>query len=222
MKISVVIPTLNESDSITNTLKPLQAWRKRGHQVVLVDGGSTDDTANKAELLVDLVLHSEQGRALQMNTGAERAEGDVLLFLHADTIIADNADQLILNALNDRPWGRFNVAFSSSRFVFKIIAFLMNLKSCLSSVATGDQAIFVSKKLFEDVGRFPQQLLMEDIELSVALRRHARSVCLSQKVITSSRRWEKNGLIKTVLLMWLLRFAYFSGVSSTTLKRWYH
>lgn len=222
MKISVVIPTLNEVDSILNTLKPLQSWRARGHQVIVVDAGSADGTAKKAQQLADLVLSSDKGRAIQMNTGAERAEGDVLLFLHADTLLPENADHFILNALTNHSWGRFNVSFSSTRFIFKIIAFMMNHKSCITSVATGDQAIFVSKKQFEDVGRFPQQDLMEDIQLSVALRRHCRAVCLPQKVVTSSRRWEQNGVIKTIFLMWVLRIAYFSGVSSNKLKHWYH
>ena len=222
MKISVVIPTLNEADTILNTLNALHPWRERGHQVIVVDASSADGTAIKAGPMADLVLSSDRGRATQMNTGAERAEGDVLLFLHADTLLPDNADQFILNALTKRSWGRFNISFSSPRFIFKIIAFMMNHKSCITSVATGDQAIFVTKKQFEDVGRFPQQGLMEDIQLSVALRRHSRAVCLPQKVVTSSRRWEQNGVIKTILLMWFLRIAYFSGVSSNRLKHWYH
>ncbi|MDH5392633.1 MAG: TIGR04283 family arsenosugar biosynthesis glycosyltransferase [Gammaproteobacteria bacterium] len=222
MKISIIIPTLNEADTIVNTLTPLQCWRQRGHQVILVDARSCDNTLEKAKPLTDVMLLSDKGRALQMNTGAEQAEGEILLFLHADTIIAENADQKILNALNNHAWGRFNVCFSSPAWIYKIIAWLMNRKSCLTSVATGDQAIFVKKKLFEDVGRFPQQELMEDIELSIALRRHGRSVCLADKVITSSRRWEAKGVIKTILLMWFLRAAYFFGMPSNKLKCWYH
>jgi len=222
MRIAVIIPVLNESLSIQSTLNPLQFWRKRGHQIILVDAESTDDTVQKANGLVDKVLTSSKGRAVQMNMGAEQVDADILLFLHADTVIDEAADQLILTALSTgHSWGRFNIAFNSGKPVFKIIAFMMNIRSCLSSIATGDQAIFVEKELFEQVGRYPLQPIMEDIQLSISLKKHSRGFCLKQKVITSCRRWQQNGILKTIILMWFLRLAYFIGVPASKLKSWY-
>lgn len=223
MRIAVIIPTLNESGSIFSTLTPLQSWRKRGHEIILVDAGSTDDTVQKSEGLVDQVLISNKGRAIQMNMGAERADADILLFLHADTLIDESADQLILNVFNDQQyrWGRFNVSFASNKLIFHVIAFMMNIRSCLTSVATGDQAIFVEKALFEQVGRYPLQPLMEDIQLSISLKKFGRGYCLKNRVVTSCRRWEQGGIIRTILLMWGLRVAYFLGVPSRILKKFY-
>ncbi|MCK4707606.1 MAG: TIGR04283 family arsenosugar biosynthesis glycosyltransferase [Gammaproteobacteria bacterium] len=222
MRIAVIIPTLNESNSISNTLKPLQSWRRRGHQIILVDAASNDGTVQKTDGLVDIVLTSRKGRAVQMNMGAEQADAEVLLFLHADTVIDEMADQQILTALsNDHCWGRFNVAFSSNKIIFKIIALMMNLRSCVTSIATGDQAIFVKKEFFEQVGRYPLLPLMEDIQLSILLKNYGRCFCLKSNVTTSSRRWEQKGVVKTVLLMWWLRFAYFIGVPVNRLKKWY-
>jgi len=222
MRIAVIIPTLNEGLSIQKTLIELQAWRQRGHQIILVDGGSADATVSHAENLVDLVLLSPKGRALQMNMGAEHADADILLFLHADTILKEGADHLIIESLSkNKPWGRFNVSFTSDKLIFKIIALFMNIRSCITSIATGDQAIFVEKQLFDQVGRYPSQPLMEDIQLSIVLKRQCRANCLKETVITSSRRWEQQGVYKTILQMWGLRLAYFLGVSSERLKHWY-
>ena len=222
MRIAVIIPTLNEGLSIQKTLIELQAWRQRGHQIILVDGGSADATVSHAENLVDLVLLSPKGRALQMNMGAEHADADILLFLHADTILKEGADHLIIESLSkNKPWGRFNVTFTSDKLIFKIIALFMNIRSCITSIATGDQAIFVEKQLFDQVGRYPSQPLMEDIQLSIVLKRQCRANCLKETVITSSRRWEQQGVYKTILQMWGLRLAYFLGVSSERLKHWY-
>lgn len=222
MRIAVIIPALNEAQFIQQTLFNLQAWRQKGHQVLLVDGGSTDETLTLAEPLVDELLVSEPGRALQMNMGAEHADADILLFLHADTLISENADQHIIASIaQGNDWGRFNVAFSSGRLVFRIIAFFINLRSCLSSIATGDQAIYVDKLLFDRVGRFPPLPLMEDVQLSINLKRKQRACCLQQTVITSSRRWEKNGIYKTILLMWSIRLGYFIGIPTEKLKLWY-
>jgi len=222
MRIAVIIPTLNEGLSIQKTLIELQAWRQRGHQIILVDGGSADATVSHAENLVDLVLLSPKGRALQMNMGAEHADADILLFLHADTILKEGADHLIIESLStNKPWGRFNVSFTSDKLIFKIIALFMNIRSCITSIATGDQAIFVEKQLFDQVGRYPSLPLMEDIQLSIVLKRQCRANCLKETVITSSRRWEQQGVYKTILQMWGLRLAYFLGVSSERLKHWY-
>ncbi len=219
--ISVIIPTLNESYSIAKTLMPLQKWRVRGHQVILVDAGSDDDTVELAKNLVDKSIQSDKGRSVQMNLGAEQADGDILLFLHADTLIDTSADQLIVEALSHTRWGRFKVRFSSNKLIFKIIAFMMNLRSCVTSVATGDQAIFVHKSLFMKIGGFPDQVLMEDIQLSKNLKTHSKMCCLNNEVVTSSRRWEQYGISRTIVLMWLLRLAYFIGVSPEKLKSRY-
>lgn len=222
MRIAVIIPTLNEALSIQATLTELQTWRQRGHQIILVDGGSSDATVSKAENLVDLVLLSPKGRALQMNMGAEHAEADVLLFLHADTLLKEGADHLIIKSItSNKLWGRFNISFTSDKFIFKIIALFMNFRSCITSIATGDQAIFVEKQLFDQVGRYPSQSLMEDVQLSIMLKRQCRANCLSETVLTSSRRWEQQGVYKTILQMWWLRFAYFIGVPTERIKDWY-
>lgn len=221
MIISIIIPTLNESDSIVKTLMPLQKWRLRGHQVILVDAGSEDDTVQQSQNLVDKCLQADRGRSAQMNIGAEQADGDILLFLHADTLIDEDADELILKCLSYSRWGRFRVKFSSNKMIFKIIAVMMNVRSCLTSIATGDQAIFVQKSLFMEVGGFPSQALMEDIQLSKNLKSKSKLYCLKSEVVTSSRRWEHSGIARTILLMWGLRLAYFFGVSATKLKLWY-
>jgi len=222
MRIAVIIPTLNEDSLIENTLSSLQDWRQRGHQIILVDGGSVDETVSRATPLVDLLLVSAKGRALQMNMGAEHADADILLFLHADSILKQDADRLIIESLStNHMWGRFKVEFSSNRLIFKIVAFFMNIRSCMTSIATGDQAIFVEKQLFDQIGRFPALPLMEDIQLSIMLKRQSKVDCLSETVITSSRRWEQGGVYKTIMLMWILRLAYFSGVPAQRLKKWY-
>ena len=222
MKISVILPVLNEADSIEQTLLPLQNWRERGHQLILVDAQSRDNTLQLARPLVDDVLQSTKGRANQMNAGVELARHEILLFLHADTVLAENDDQIIINALKSSQWGRFNVRFSSKQLIFKVIALMMNIRSCLTGIATGDQAIFIKKELFSRTGGYPVQPLMEDIELSKRLKRLSRIVCIKQTVETSSRRWQKNGVLRTIILMWCLRAAYFLGVSAGRLKHWYH
>ena len=222
MKISVILPVLNEADSIEQTLLPLQSWRQRGHQLILVDAQSRDNTLQLARPLVDVVTQSTKGRANQMNAGVKHARHDILLFLHADTLLAEDADQIVINTLKTFQWGRFNVCFSSKQLIFSVIASMMNIRSCLTGIATGDQAIFIKKELFNKVGGYPEQPLMEDIELSKRLKRLSPIACLQQTVETSSRRWQNNGVFKTIILMWWLRAAYFFGVSADRLKHWYH
>jgi len=222
MRIAVIIPARNEAENIEQTLHSLQSWRQRGHQVMLVDGGSSDATVERARSLTDLVLESEPGRAQQMNIGAENADAEIFLFLHADTQIEPDADQLIIDAVTGGcGWGRFSVGFNNRAIIFKVIASLMNLRSCITSIATGDQAIFVEQALFNQVGRYPAQPLMEDIQLSINLRRQQRACCLQSRVITSARRWQQKGIVRTVALMWMLRLGYFFGISAQSLKRWY-
>lgn len=212
-RLSIIIPSLNEVENIQPTLDRLQPLRSRGHEVVLVDGGSSDDTVNLARPQVDRVLNSEAGRARQMNMGASRARGDIFWFLHADTLPPELADQTIDAVINKKAlaWGRFDVRLSGRDSRLRLIEFMMNRRSRLSGIATGDQGIFVTRALFEKIGGFADQPLMEDIEISRRLKRHARPICLKQKLITSSRRWETRGIWRTVFLMWRLRLRYVLG-----------
>lgn len=223
MKISIIVPVLNEASHINDTLSQLQGYREQGHEIIVVDGGSRDNTVSCAEGLSDHVVQSESGRAVQMNTGAKYADADVLLFLHADTRLPDGACDLIVSASgSSHLWGRFDVRLSGNHWMFRIIEFLMNWRSRLTSIATGDQAIFVSSRLFRETGSYPEMRLMEDIALCKKLRRLSKPVCIKNHVVTSSRKWESNGIVQTVLLMWWLRFMFFLGVSPNRLARYYY
>ena len=221
-QLSIIIPTLNEGQEIATCLGALQSFRGRGHQVILVDGGSVDDTAGAARGLVDRLLVSAPGRAAQMNRGARAATGNTLLFLHADTRLPETADALVESALaGSEGWGRFDIRLTGSSMAFRIIEFCMNLRSRVTRVATGDQAIFVSRSLFDRTGGWAHQPLMEDIEFSSRLRREFPPHCLRARVITSSRRWERNGIARTVLKMWKLRLCYALGADAARLVRDY-
>ncbi len=220
--LSIVVPVRNEAATLPATLAPLQPWRERGVEIIVVDGGSDDGTPACAEGLADRVLASPPGRARQMNAGAAVAQGDVLLFLHADTRLPAGAAGLVAAALRNRHWGRFDVRLSGSAWPLRVIERLMNLRSCLTGMATGDQAIFVRRAAFLTVGGYPDIPLMEDLALSKRLGRFGRPVCLRPPVITSSRRWESQGILRTVLLMWWLRLLWFLGVSPQRLVRRYY
>ena len=222
-QLSVIIPALNEAGCIRELCAALQPLRSRGHEVILVDGGSDDQTLALGKPLVDRILCSARGRALQMQAGAAAANGTILWFLHADTGVPDNPDQLILAALEHgrKDWGRFNVTLSDRHVVLRSVAYLMNLRSCISAIATGDQGIFVRRSLYEQVGGIPSLPLMEDIALSRALKKHGRPVCIRQKLLTSARRWQKHGIARTILTMWGLRLAYFIGISPHHLAKYY-
>ena len=221
MRLSIILPTLDEAEGITACLAPLQGLRQAGHQVVVVDGGSRDGTPGLAAPLADRVLAAPRGRARQMNAGAARAEGDAFLFLHADTRLPEAAAARIAAALVDHVWGRFDVRIEGRPALLRLVAALMNLRSRLTGIATGDQAIFVRRTVFEALGGFPDQPLMEDIELSRRLKRFGRPACLSARVRTSGRRWERHGVWRTILLMWRLRFDYWRGVPAERLARRY-
>lgn len=223
MRISVIIPALNEAETIEQLLSDLGPLRSEGHEVIVADGGSTDATISRASPLADRIVSSSRGRARQMNAGAREATGDLFWFLHADSHPPDDATHSILHALQDgRHWGRFDIRLSGGQPLLRIVEGLMNLRSCLSGIATGDQGIFVTRDLFLAAGGFPDIPLMEDIALSKALRRHARPACLRTKLVTSSRRWEENGIWRTILLMWRLRLAYALGADPARLvKRYY-
>ncbi len=220
--LSIVVPTLNEAQNIVPLLTGLQPLRVRGVEVVVADGGSSDGTPALAAPLADQVLSAAQGRARQMNAGAARATGVALLFLHADTRLPDDALRAVDFALNRRRWGRFDVRFDSRRPLLRLVARMMNLRSRLTGIATGDQALFMTRAAFESAGGFPEQPLMEDIELSRRLRRIGRPACLKISVVTSARRWEAHGIWRTILLMWRLRWAYWRGVEPAQLARRYN
>jgi rSAM/selenodomain-associated transferase 2 len=222
-KLSVVIPCLNEAESIVQLLETLQAARADGIELVLVDGGSVDDTVRLSAPLVDKLIGSASGRAIQMNAGARAASGGILWFLHADSVIRTDFPDLIQAALaaSDRPWGRFDVRLSGRRPALRIIEFLMNWRSRLTGIVTGDQGIFMRRALFEQLGGFPDIPLMEDIAISRRLKAYSRPVVVAQRLQTSSRRWEQAGIIATVWLMWRLRWAYFFGADPARLAQRY-
>jgi rSAM/selenodomain-associated transferase 2 len=221
-RFSVIIPVLNEAAGLSAFLEDLQWIRKRDHELILVDGGSGDATTEIAHPLVDRIIISRTGRSHQMNRGADVASGDVLLFLHADTQLPDQALSEIEAALDSgSQWGRFDVRLSGDHSMLCIIERMMNWRSSVTGIATGDQAIFVMKTIFYQAGAFPEIALMEDIELSRRLKRFGRPACIKPPVITSSRRWEQGGIFATVLLMWRLRLAYFLGASPEDLAKRY-
>ena len=223
-RLSIVIPTLQEAGNLNDCLNRIAAFRASGHEVIVVDGGSRDDTGPTAHRGADLVLQSARGRARQMNAGARAASGNALLFLHADTRLPEDADRLILAALatGGRVWGRFDVRLSGAHWLFTVIAAMMNLRSRVTGVATGDQSMFMTRSAFRSVGGFPDIPLMEDVEMSRSLKQLGRPACLRQRAVTSSRRWEQQGILRTVFLMWGLRLAHALGVPPERLVRVYY
>jgi rSAM/selenodomain-associated transferase 2 len=220
--LSIIVPTLNEAAGIASTLKALAPLRARGSQVVVADGGSHDGTDALAQLLVDRVLTVPRGRARQMNAGAAYATGDILLFLHADTRLPADADQVIQQAIQaGAVWGRFDVSIEGRPRMLRVVSMLMNLRSRWTGIATGDQAVFVRREIFERVGCFPDQALMEDVALSAQLLRVATPFCLRARAVTSGRRWETHGVWRTIFLMWRLRWRYWRGESPQVLAEAY-
>lgn len=219
--LSIVIPVLDEAAGIAAALVALAPLRRRGAEIIVVDGGSADATPALAAPHADRVLRAPRGRGRQMNAGAAGARGRALLFLHADTRLPPGADTLIEQALEDRRWGRFDVAIAGRSRWLVMVAAMMNLRSRLTGIATGDQAIFVARAAFDAAGGYPEQPLMEDIELSARLRRTGAPACLRARVVTSGRRWESRGVWRTILLMWRLRFDYWRGVPAARLAARY-
>ncbi len=226
-KISIVVPVLNEAGGRRNEtsfllfLKKLRDFKQC--EVIVVDGGSQDATAELVEPYCDVLLLSESGRAKQMNLGARHASGSILLFLHADTFLPSSFCSIITRNMQkkNKYWGRFNVRLSGGEFMFRIIERFMNVRSCLTGIATGDQAMFVRRDLFEKIGGFVDIPLMEDIALSRELKKISWPLCIQSRVLTSSRRWEQYGIWRTIFLMWRLRLAYFFGASPDALKKQY-
>ena len=222
-RLSVIVPALNEAEGIVATLAALADFRRRGHEVIVVDGGSGDGTGDLARGLADSVLAANPGRAIQMNAGARAATGDVLLFLHADSLLPDAADSAVLRGLASGAsvWGRFDVSIAASHPLLRLVESMMNLRSRLTHICTGDQAIFVRREAFEAIGGYPVQALMEDVAISARLRRLSAPLCLRERCLTSARRWERGGIMRTIALMWWLRLQYALGVEPERLARAY-
>lgn len=219
--LSIIMPVLDEAAMLPAALQALAPLRTRGVELIVVDGGSRDQSADVARPHVNRVLAAKRGRATQMNAGARIARGEALLFLHADTQLPAEADRLALEALRQNAWGRFDVTITGKSPLLRVVACLMNGRSRLTGIATGDQAIFVRREAFMNIGGFPEIPLMEDIALSRALKRIGRPACLHARVRTSDRRWERDGVMRTILSMWRLRFAFFCGADPAVLARRY-
>lgn len=222
--LSIVITALNEANNLRRLLSRLRTICPAA-EVIVVDGGSEDETSAVVRQFPWVTyLSGRRGRASQMNAGAAVTNGEVLLFLHADTLLPAGADAAIVEVLNDPGVvaGRFDVSFDNSRPIFKVIAFFINLRYRLTKICTGDQALFVRRKTFEELGGYPDIPLMEDVEFAKRLKRRGRIGRLRSKVTASARKWEREGVFRTILLMWALRFLFFIGVGPDRLHRWYY
>lgn len=221
MTLSIIVPVLNEAHALPQLLERLLPLH--GSELIIADGGSDDGSADIAQCAGCTLVRSARGRARQMNAGAARARGEILLFLHADTQLPDGAAALIAQALSGGAscWGRFDVRIAGRALMLPVVARMMNLRSRLTGIATGDQAMFVSRAAFDAVGGFPDQPLMEDVELSKRLRALSRPACIARCATTSGRRWEAHGVWRTMLLMWRLRWKYWRGVPASQLAQAY-
>jgi rSAM/selenodomain-associated transferase 2 len=219
-QLSIIIPVLNESAAISQNLEYLRTITQSiTAELIVVDGGSTDNTVALSEVSADKVIQAEKGRAIQMNTGAQQASGQYLLFLHADTQLPKKGFSFLSEA---KDWGFYPVRLSGPSWIYRIIGTLINLRSTWTKVATGDQCLFIEKGLFDRLGGFANIPLMEDVDMSKRLRQQGSPYIASCSVETSSRKWEQEGVIKTILLMWYLRFLYFIGVSPSYLVKKYY
>lgn len=214
----MIVPALNEARGIRAALEALAPLRARGHEVIVADGGSTDGTAQLALGLCDQVLDAPRGRAIQMNAGARAATGFALVFLHADTLLPPLADQVVFSSLKTHLWGRFDVKIDARHPLLKLVGCAMNLRSRLTGIATGDQAIFVRREAFSG---FPEIALMEDVAFCKRMKRLGPPARVRETVLTSGRRWESRGVLRTIVLMWSLRLLYFLGARPERLVRFY-
>lgn len=224
MKVSVIIPVFNEVLAIQEALARLQWLSETGHEVVVVDGGSVDESVALLQQGSAQVIRSVKGRAKQMNAGARQSSGDLLLFLHIDTILSRHGFDHLLESIveGEDVWGRFNVRLSGEHKMLRVVETMMNWRSRLTGIATGDQAMFIGRRLFERVGGFPDIPLMEDVEISKRLKNISRPICMKDTVTTSSRRWETEGIYRTIWLMWRLRFSYWMGTDPASLVQKYY
>lgn len=221
--LSIIIPVLNEEHFLATNKERLVSLLQEGHEILAVDGGSQDNSVNIARELGCRIFRTRASRGHQLGFGANHSKNDVLLFLHADTHLPSHAAQMITQTLAEPEllWGRFDVRFSNPHPVFRVIAWFMNKRSCLTGIVTGDHALFIKRKLYFSCGGYMDVPLMEDVEFCRRLKKHAPPVCLSGEVVTSSRRWEQNGILKTVMTMWWLRLMFFLGQSPEKLARLY-
>jgi len=222
-KLSIIIPVLDEAAEIAEALAALAPLRRRGAEIIVVDGGSCDRTVDEARPLTDQVITAPRGRGSQMNAGVATAHGDVLLFLHADTRLPSGADRVALDALEQskRAWGRFDVTIAGRSPLLRVVAATMNWRSRLTGIATGDQAMFMTRAAFARAGGFPDIPLMEDVVMSRRLKAIGRPACLAARVTTSGRRWDRDGVVRTIFMMWRLRLAFFLGAEPARLARQY-
>jgi rSAM/selenodomain-associated transferase 2 len=224
MILSIIIPVLNEAASIAQLLKHLTRLKGQQFEIIVADGGSCDETRDIVSQFTTVkLINSPRGRAKQMNTGAAAASGETLLFMHADTQISANFIELekVLISLSHHQWGFFKVSLSGQHWMYRVIESMINVRSSMTCIATGDQCIFIVRDIFDSLKGYKDIPLMEDIELTSRLRRHSKPLVISQAVTTSSRRWECKGIVATITLMWCLRFLYFIGVSPKTLAKIY-
>jgi rSAM/selenodomain-associated transferase 2 len=223
-KLSIIIPVLDESLFFTRQQLYLKALLNQEHEIIVVDGGSTDDSVLAAKNLGCTCIQTKASRGFQLHAGANASSHDYLVFLHADTLMPLTGTDSIISALDNQSvyWGRFNVAFTNKKFIFHIIAWFMNKRSCLTGIVTGDQTLFINRNTYFKCGGFKDIPIMEDIEFSKRLKKHSPPICLNETVITSSRKWEKQGIIRTIILMWILRAKYYFGASTHKLSKQYY
>lgn len=221
--LSIVVPVLNEALALPALFERLLPLSRHGCEVLFVDGGSTDESVAMIACAGFKVMNSQPGRAKQMNAGAAQAKGQTLLFLHADTELPTGAVEFVHQALNGdlHHWGRFDVCITGEHWMLRVVGRMMNLRSRWTGIATGDQAMFMTRMVFDSVGGFPDQQLMEDIELSKRLLNRSHPACIHHCVHTSGRRWETRGVWRTIFLMWRLRWGYWRGVPVGLLARAY-
>ena len=223
-KFSIIIPTLDEEVFFTQQRLFFQSLLEQGQEIIVVDGGSIDNTITIAKSIGCCCISTKPSRGYQLQAGAKKSVNDILIFLHADTQLSFTTfDDINASFINiGRNWGRFNVAFNNEKFIFKVIAGFMNKRSCITGIVTGDQTMFVKRKTYFDCGGYKDIPIMEDIDISKRLRKDSRPLCLINTVITSSRKWEQQGIIKTIYLMWRLRILYFFGISADKLAKEYY
>ncbi|HAX10126.1 MAG TPA: glycosyl transferase [Marinobacter hydrocarbonoclasticus] len=222
-RLAIIVPVLNEIEGIEPLLSHLETWRQRGAEIIVVDGGSDDKSDSLIEARGVPLIRSARGRATQMNAGARTSQSPFLMFLHADTRLPEHADTQVMTHLarSETSWGRFDVCIDGRSGLLPIVGAMMNLRSRLTGIATGDQALFMTRTLFEQVGGFPEQPLMEDVEICKRLKHITPPVCLRDRVVTSGRRWDQRGGWRTIFLMWQLRWAYWRGVPADQLAARY-
>jgi len=223
MKISIIIPVFNEKQQLPELLERLLVVTAYGHEIIIVDGGSTEKYEPVDSVPGLKMLTAEKGRARQMNVGALHAEGEIFWFIHADSGFLYPLESYLrsLTELSERQWGRFNVRLDGNRRVYRLIEWMMNWRSSLSGIATGDQGIFVHRQLFNEAGCFSDIAIMEDIDLCKKLKKFSSPVIKKRCLTTSSRRWEQGGVLRTIFLMWKMRVLFFFGWDPDKLVKMY-